>query len=145
MEWDRKDAKKEEIRYTLVMDEQARANALMEDMDAKFQVILEAVKPIPHIQQDIKELKNQGERMQDDIVVLKASVQINSQGISQLDEKVSELGEKVSELDEKVSELKETVDEMKPVLDATFEEVGSLRVDMETSKEDIRSHIQKHR
>lgn len=129
---DSQDAREREIGYILNMkhiDEESnseawRTNAILEDMNAKFDAVLEAVKPIPQMQQDIRELKNQGEKVAEDIAVLKASVQINAQ---------------------EISKVKEIVQEMKPVLDATFDEVGSLREDMEMSKQTLGSHIQKHR
>lgn len=61
---------------------QGYTNALLEDIDDKFQIVLEATAPIPKLQED-------------------------------------------------VAELKETVRDMQPTLNATFEEVGSLRKDVE--------------
>ncbi len=101
-----------------------QAIAIMEDIKSMVATVVEATQPIPQMQADIRELKNQGEKMAEDISVLKASAQINAQ---------------------EISKVKETVQEMQPVLNATFDEVGSLREDMEMSKETLGSHIQKHR
>jgi uncharacterized protein YoxC len=89
-------------------------NALLEDIESKFQVVLEATAPIPKMQEDITSLKDTVGKMR-----------------PQLDAVTKTVGEMKPQLDI----LTQTVGEMKPQLDAVFEEVGKLRKDVEIIKE----------
>lgn len=46
-------------------------------------------------------------------------------------------------MQEKITNVEETVNEMAPILDATFEKVGELAIEMETIKENLRDHEQR--
>lgn len=62
----------------------------------------------------------------------------NSLGI--LQENDETLQSNIEILQENIEILKEDVDEMKPVLDATFEKVGEIAVDIEIIKDAVKNH-----
>lgn len=102
---------------------------LKEDFDHKIDAVMEYVQDIP--------------KMKDDIGVLQQDVGTLKEDVSILKLDVSTLKQDVSVLKQDVSVLKQDVAEMKPLLNTTFDEVGKMRVEMESVKKVAKNHNQR--
>ncbi len=108
-------------------------NALLEDINDKFQIVLEATQPIPDLQEKVGSIQEQLVSTQEQVGSMQIELGSTKEQVGSMQEQVGSMQEQVGSMQEQIGKIMEWESDIK-LIPTIFDEVGKLRLDVEATK-----------